>query len=234
MKFQQPGLLDSLRRRKKKHVSNVSAKSSGFTLIEILVAMAIMALISVGALTILNRATESKRNITENGDRLNSVQRAFLFLSNDIQQITTRTVRDEFGDPLASMKSDLQSSTPYVRLTRLGRRNPAQLPRSNLEHLIYTVEDKVLIRTSFSYADGVPVDLALKRPLLDKVETMSLSFYDGEEWHDYWPLSEDGGEKADQTLPVAVKLNLELTDYGEIERLYAISDKASKSDGGQR
>ncbi len=205
-------------------------KVDGFSLIEVLVAMAIMAVISVGALSILNKATESKSNIKNNGDRLNNVQRAFLFLSNDIQQITTRIVRDEFGDPVASLSSDTQSSSPYIRLTRLGRRNPAQLPRSNLEHLIYTVEDKTLIRTSYSFSDGMSADLALKRPILENVENMSIEFFDGEQWHEYWPLVEGNEEQATQLLPVGVKLKLELTDYGVIERLYAISDKVESDE----
>ena len=205
-------------------------RQSGFTLIEIMVAMAIMALISVGALAVLNKATNSNDYIKRTGDRLNNVQRAFMFISRDMQQLTLRQVRDEFGDKQASMKSDLQASTPYIRLTKLGRRNPAQLPRSNLEHLIYTVEDKVLYRTSYTYADGMSADAGLRRPILKAVNDMKIAFYDGEDWHDYWPLTEGNEEDASNTLPVAVKMILELRDYGQIERLYALSDRETKSD----
>lgn len=205
----------------------LAKRPSGFTLIEIMVATAIFALIGVGALSVLNTATTTSDKIKKDGDRLNAVQRAFLFISNDMQQLTQRRSRDEFGDLKPSMKSDLQAATPFIRLTRLGRRNPAQLPRSNLEHLIYTVEDKILYRTSYSYADGMPEDLGLKRPVLDAVEDLKISFFDGEQWFDYWPLSEDPSDPRSSYLPVAVKMNLELSDYGVIERLYAISDKLS-------
>ncbi len=208
-------------------VSLIRTRQSGFTLIEIMVAMAIMALIGVGALRVLDQATVSSDKIKQSGDRLNNVQRAFLFISNDMQQLTTRRVRDEFGDPLPSMKSDLQASTPYIRLTRLGRRNPAQLPRSNLEHLFYTIEDKVLYRTSYPHADGMAESSGLKRPVLKDVENMKISFFDGLDWSDYWPLSDDPQDPNSRLLPVAVKLKLELSDYGEIERLYAVSDKIS-------
>lgn len=203
-------------------------KQSGFTLIEIMVAMAIMALIGVGALKVLDAATISSDKIKRDGNRLNNVQRAFLFISNDMQQLTTRQIRDEYGDIVPSMKSDLQASTPYISLTRLGRRNPAQLPRSNLEHLTYTVEDKTLYRTSYIYADGMSEDSGLKRPILEAVENMKIAFFDGQEWNDYWPLSNDT-VPGTAFLPVAVKMTLELTDYGEIERLYAISDKLSQN-----
>lgn len=192
--------------------------------------MAIMALIGVGALTLLNAATNSGNKIKVEGDRLNTVQRAFLFISNDMQQVTTRQVRDEFGDKLPSIKSDQQASTPYIRLTRLGRRNPAQLPRSNLEHLLYSVEDKVLIRTSYQYADGMSENYAQKRPILENVEDMKIQFYDGEEWQEYWPMTEDPQDELYAKLPLAIKMKLELTDYGLIERIYVVSDRQVDKD----
>ena len=210
-------------------MKSLARNSAGFTLIEIMVAMAIMALIGVGALSLLNAATKTGNKIKSDGDRLNDVQRAFLFISNDMQQLTTRQVRNEYGDNVASIKSDLQASAPYISFTRLGRRNPALLARSNLEHLQYSVEDKVLIRTSYTYADGMAESMALKRPLLTQVEDMKLSFFDGESWQDYWPLS-DSPEEADfSRLPNAVKMQLELTDYGKIERLYVISELEEKA-----
>lgn len=199
--------------------------TKGFTLIEVLVAMAIMALIGAGALSILNSATKTSDKIRVSGNRLNEVQRAFLFISTDMQQLTVRQVRDEYGEKLPSMKSDLQSSTPFIRVTRLGRRNPAQLVRSNLEHLVYTLEDKVLIRTSYMYSDGMAENRGLKRPILTDVESMKISFFDGKSWHAYWPLTDEVEGEGPTLLPVAVKMSLELTDYGVIDRLFAISDK---------
>ena len=208
-------------------------KQRGFTLIEILVAMAIMALIGVGALQVLDAATRTSDKIKFDGDRLNNVQRAFLMISDDMLQITTRLIRDEFGDRQPSMKSDLQASAPYISLTKLGRRNPAQLPRSNLERLVYTIEDKMLYRISYAYADGMAEDQGLKRPLLEQVENMKVTFYDGESWHEYWPLEETGEVSDLMKLPVAVKLELELTDYGVIERLYSISDRKSEEEASR-
>lgn len=202
-------------------MNTTRTKVTGFTLIEVLVAMAIMALIGVGALSILNSATKTSDRIKTSGSRLNEVQRAFMFIANDMQQLSVRQVRDEYGERLPAMQSDLQSPTPYIRLTRLGRRNPAQLVRSNLEHLVYTLEDKVLMRTSYTFSDGMVADMGLKRPILKDVESMKMSFYDGQLWHGFWPLT-NGSPQGPMLLPVAVKIRLELTDYGIIDRLFAI------------
>lgn len=206
-------------------MKKLAKRQAGFTLMEIMIAMAILALIGVGALTILDAATNSGNKIRKNGDRLNDVQRAFLFISNDIQQISLRQVRDEYGDPVPALSSDLQSSTPYMRFTRLGRRNPAQLNRSNLEHLFYSIEDKALYKTSYFFSDGMSENHGLKRLILKDVENMELSFFDGDDWQTSWPLPSNGTGKPPPLLPVALKLELELTDYGKIERLYAISER---------
>lgn len=96
MKFLRHDLLALLQRKKVMNSMSSSSnnKQQGFTLIEIMVAMAIMALISVGALAVLNKATNSNDYIKRTGDRLNNVQRAFMFISRDMQQLTLRQVRD--------------------------------------------------------------------------------------------------------------------------------------------
>lgn len=194
-------------------------KINGFTLVEVLVATAIMALIGIGAIKVFNTASETSNQFKQKTQRLNEVQRAFMLISDDIQQITTRRVRDEFGDEKPMMKSEASSSIPYFHLTRLGRRNPAQLARSNLEHLVYSLEDKTLFRNSYTYADGMAKETVLKRSILKSVEEMNISFYDGKEWLDYWPPINQTDD-----LPRGVKLTLQLEDFGELQRLYAIAD----------
>ena len=196
-----------------------------FSLIEVLVAVAIMSLIGLASIKAFDMASASNQHIEETSQRLNQLQRAFLFISNDIQQLAERKVRDEYGDVIPTIKSDLQSSKPYMELTRLGRRNPAQLPRSNLEHLKYSLEDKILYRISYTYADGMQEEAGLKRPILNQVEKMEIQFYDGEEWHDYWPLSDDPNSELAQQKPVAIKFGVETSHYGLLERWYVLRDK---------
>lgn len=215
-------------------------KVSGFSLIEVLVAMTVMAVIGVSALSLFNTAGSATGKIKHEGKRLNNLQRAFMFISNDIQQIANRSVRDEFGDIKPSLSSDLQSSIPNFSLVRLGRRNPAELPRSNLEQVVYSLEDKILYRTSFMHADGMSDTAGLKRKLLEKIESMEISFLDGEEWRDEWPSLvtnqsntnlpnnlANNASPSSSMLPIAIKLTLEFSDYGKIERLYSISEQTS-------
>ncbi len=206
-------------------------KQHAFTLLEIIVAMAIAALIGVAALSLLDNATEASQDIKERGDRYNQIERALLFISNDIQQLAPRKFRDEFGDKKNNLISDDSIGKTHLSFTRLGRRNPAQLARSNLEKLTYLVEDETLQRISFAYPDGMNADQGLNRTLLDAVESLKVNFYDGEQWNDYWPIDDGQIEQAStnvSTLPVAIRISLKLKDLGLVERLFLLSDRKEK------
>lgn len=202
-----------------------------FTLLEIIIAMAISALIGVAAMTLLDDATIAHKNMQEQGNRYNQIERAWLFISNDIQQLAPRQFRDEFGDKKNNLFSDDQNGTTHLSFTRLGRRNPAGLARSNLEKLSYLVEEEKLKRISYAYPDGMNLEQGLNRTLLDDVENLDVNFFDGEEWNDFWPVdtsiqTQQGNNKND--LPVAIKISLQLKDIGLVERLYVVSDKRKK------
>ena len=200
----------------------------GFTLLEILVAMAIASIIGVGAMVLLDRATLAHKNIQQQGDRYNAIERTMLFISNDIQQIAPRKFRDEFGDIKENLSSDDSIGKTHLSFTRLGRRNPARLARSNLEKLTYLVEDEQLKRISYLYPDGMNVEQGLNRTLLDKVDELSIQFFNGENWSDFWPVDSSAStqeQAANNILPVAIRVTLELQDIGPINRLYVISDR---------
>jgi general secretion pathway protein J len=212
-----------------------SRQQKAFTLLEILVAMAIAALIGVGAMKVLDSATISHKNIKAKGSRYNEIERALLFLSNDLQQLAPRQFRDEFGDLKDNLSSDDSIGKTHLSFTRLGRRNPANLPRSNLEKLTYLLDEKTLQRISYMYPDGMSTEQGLARDVLHNVDSFVVNFFDGEQWNDFWPVNAGGGERnenASEKLPVAIKVSLELSDIGLVERLYVISDRIEESENG--
>jgi len=220
-------------------------KQNAFTLLEIVIAMAIAALIGVAAMNLLDDATIAHKNIKEQGDRYNQIERALLIISNDIQQLAPRQFRDEFGDKKNNLISDDSIGKIHMSFTRLGRRNPAGLARSNLERLTYLVDEEPpeylkddpraksnwLKRISFAFPDGMDASQGLSRVLLDDVDSLKFEFFDGEDWNEFWPVNTDLLAKADSgnnSLPVAVKISLMLKDLGLVERLYILSDRKEK------
>ena len=73
-------------------------KQRGFTLIEVLVAMAILAVVIMATHQILDSTTKAKEASDEKIAELNGLQTAFRLMDQDFSQMTQRTVRNEAGD----------------------------------------------------------------------------------------------------------------------------------------
>ena len=77
----------------------IKRRSTGFTLIEVLVAIAIFASLSVGAYQVLNQVQRSNEVSIERSERLKELQRALVFLDNDFRQMTMRQSRTNGEEP---------------------------------------------------------------------------------------------------------------------------------------
>ena len=123
-------------------------RSRGFTLIEILVAVAIFGFLSIGAYTVLDAGMRSRQQTEARLTQLATLQRAVQTIEKDLQMLSLRQVRDEFGDkiPLLRGQSEQSGQESAIEFTRSDWRNPAGLPRSNLQHVIYNFEQGELKR----------------------------------------------------------------------------------------
>ena len=72
-------------------------KSTGFTLIEVLVAMAIFGVLTILAYMALAQTLANSEMLTDRMDRLQAIQRTMRYLGNDLTAAAPRPVRDELG-----------------------------------------------------------------------------------------------------------------------------------------
>ena len=116
-------------------------KQAGFTLLEVLIAVAITASIGVGAVQLLSSIIDTKQATDIRSEKLASLQRFNLAISRDIEQLINRPVRDIYGDTQEALLLD--SGDYPLEFTRTGWRNSpvAQDPRSELQRIAYRTED---------------------------------------------------------------------------------------------
>ncbi len=74
-----------------------NASAAGFTLVEVLIAMAITALISVVAYTGLSSALSGAESLRSASGRAHNINQTWALLSRDLRQVVNRPVVDEFG-----------------------------------------------------------------------------------------------------------------------------------------
>ena len=191
----------------------------GFTLLELIVVLGIFGVVSVLAYGGLNSVLQTRVGVQRALDRTVAMQKAYLRLRNDFQQLRDRTARNGFGesDPALMLTSDGR-----VEFTRGGWRNPLSQPRSSLERVSYRLDEKNrLLRESWRVLDRAQDSALVETPVLEDVESLEWRFLDkNREWQSAWP-SAGLLASPDVKAPIAVELTLQTKDWGELKFLFA-------------
>ena len=205
-----------------KHIS--THKLEGFTLLELLVAVAVFAILSSMAYGGLRNVIDNSQQTELSMQRLQQVQLAMLKISRDFTQLSQRNIRDEYGNPNNYIMAG-EGSDVFIEFSRGGRRNPAQLQRSHLQRVAYKLEEKTLSRLHWPHLDRTQEMQAYESVLLEDVENASIRFLDNNnEWHNEWPPLSATGQPGDAAVTLsAIEFTLELQDWGELVRIFLVS-----------
>jgi general secretion pathway protein J len=207
-------------------------RQTGFTLLELLVATGIFALMAAMAYGGLNGILDKREATDKHAARLAQLQTSFLWLGRDIEQTTNRRIRDEYGDSQLALSST-EVGRFQLELTRGGWRNPVGRARSNLQRVAYGVQENKLVRFYWNVLDRAQDSKVLETVLLDGVNRMELRFLsvqtsaqqpgqDKQEWVEAWPASSALGGQPSDGLPQAVEVTLETEAEGRITRLFRV------------
>ena len=151
---------------------------AGFTLIEMLVALAIFSLLTVGATTAMIAALQTKARVDVAANEITSMETARALLRADIDNIILRPARDPFGNQELFLISG--GVDTLLTFTRGGRENPGGLePRGGIQRVSYVFEDSKLIRRSFTVDNPAPQTQERDRVLLENIDDVEVSFAQG-------------------------------------------------------
>lgn len=197
--------------------------AGGFTLIEVLVALLVMASLSLGAYQVLQGVMRNDEVMRDRSERLATLQRVFNVMERDFSQMAERTTRDNGESSTALITTgqfQLQSDDWAVAFVRNGWLNPAgMLPRSQLQRVAYRLRNNTLERLSYNYLDPAVGTEPTVTPLLEKVSAFKLRFYSSGQWVTTW------GKPA--TLPKGIEIQLTLDDYGDLRRVFLIAESST-------
>lgn len=195
--------------------------SRGFTLLELLVALAIFGLIAVMSYSGLSAVLNQQAQTEIAADRLSELQKTYLIMQRDIEQMVPRPVRNQFGDEEAALVGG-----DTLQFTRGGWSNPVGYPRSNLQRVGYDYEDQQLKRYSWVVLDQAQDSQPLEQPLVDHVEGMQIRYLaDNDEWQEQWPAATaaTGSTPAQPAdLPKAVEVTIEHAEFGPLVWLFQL------------
>lgn len=207
-------------RRVKRHRSPVYAQQ-GFTLLELLIASIIFAIMAIMAYGGLNNVITNSQSAQKALDRLQKIQQTISILNRDFSQIIERPIRDEYGNqqPYINAEDNIDN---LIEFTCGGRVNPAGLLRSTLQRVAYRFDEDKLTRLLWPQLDRTQEMEARETVIIDNIENVIIRFLDeNAEWQEQWPPLNSAGATG-VSHPLAIEIVLTLKDWGDIRRLYEI------------
>lgn len=196
-------------------------KQLGFTLLEMLLALVVFAMLGMATYSVLHNTVNSHEIIKLRNEQLTELQRAFVIIESDFVQLAQRKARVNGEEPnealFIAQEYLFESEGIGFAFVRDGWTNPAMvLPRSEMQPVIYRLFEGQLQRLYFNFVDANFGAEPRIQPLLSEVESMTLEYFDGKEWQE---------SLTEKSLPPLVKLIIESKVYGKIERIFPLITK---------
>ncbi len=151
-----------------------SRASRGFTLLELMVAISIFAVVSLlatgGMSSVLNIQKQSQDKLEE----LNHMQMFFEMFATEIKHFVIRPVRGEYGLELNAMSSETSDGLEGIEFTHQGRMIPGQT--YTLQRVAYYVEDQKLYKKIWPVLDRAEDTRSRHQLILSHVKSFNMAY----------------------------------------------------------
>jgi general secretion pathway protein J len=221
-------------------------REAGFTLLEVLIALAIAAVIAAMSYQAIEGATGGAERTRDVMAQVNQMDRTWQIIAADMRQVVKPEVgprgpRFEFkAESLERAGDDVEQV--LMTFTRRGWVNPMERLRSDLQQVSYRIAEGKLWR-DYLPERNVPIDerefelTALNQLLLEGVKDVQLRFLPIElvqqngpsvlsgldytrDWEPTWPRRDQIGQVS---MPLAVEITIDVEGMGASARLFELT-----------
>jgi len=208
-------------------IINNKNSARGFTLIELIIAMAIFSAMSFITYTGLSVVLDNQDRLEAERNNQRKLVLAFMRIEDDLDHVRPRAIRGISGEALAAFigrPTDTRAvSVPTLEFTRGG--NPiivSDTPQSDLQRVAYKLDDEGnLYRLSWPMLDRAPTSKAKEYILLSNIKELELRYFKtSKKWSNSWPPL--GKENKEEVLPRGLELKITVGET-EITRLFLVN-----------
>ena len=211
--------------------SKINSKVTGFTLLEVIVAISVFTILAAVSYAAINGVVSGKQTIEVKRQQIVAMQRVHSLLKNDIRYAIPRSVRDELGDREQALQ--VEQNGEIMRITAQYPRTPSTV---NIKRIAWELSDNTLMRKQFSSLDRAEGAEKLGRVLLIEVAEVNIYTHsvDDEESGSAsatklikrsrgWPRENIG-------LPLAIEVEIVMTDESRYRWLFDIASSSLTKD----
>jgi general secretion pathway protein J len=191
------------------------SSNNGFTLIEMIIAVAISLVMMAIGYTGLNQTIKTADQVGEANLRLSELQFGLAYFNQDWMQVSPRKIRNQYGDE----ENNIVIENNSIVFTRSGWANLLQRQRSELQRVQYLLIDRNLVRRHWRSLDQGIAEEPLSTVLIHDVDSFLVNFINPSENEiPDWP------NESTQNVgsPIALKIGIEIAEMGEIRRILEI------------
>lgn len=198
---------------------------SGFTLIELVVSLAIFAVIFVVSYETLGSILDGKSTLDSQRQQWQQLDMAFTQMQDDFRFATPRPTRDLDGTtlpPLVGMTTDARAlARPTLELTRGGIYTLVSKSETGFRRIAYRLQDNTLYREIWPTLDRKFDAQPTSVLMATGISAIDIRYLDRhEQWNGHWPTTPETRTE----LPLAVDVSLTLADNSRLNRLFLINE----------
>jgi len=192
--------------------------SRGFTLIEIMIALVLFAILASITTSAMYHAFDTRERISKQANQLNAIQLAVSLIKQDTEQAISR---QSLGNEQHEF-APFVGQTHYVEFTRDGLINPDGLEqRSTLMRVAYLCKNRQFIRRHWERVDTPARDQHQDRVLLDNLDDCAFAYLTHTKkiqttWGEY-----DSNQNT-ATWPIALQVTFTWPAFGNMNALFII------------
>ena len=192
-------------------------RNAGFTLLEVLIAIAIFAMLGIASNSVLQTVLKSDEITKKHTQDIKQIQLTMGVIERDLLQLVAKRIRNSTRllPKVIMHDQDNSGQDQNLTFTRVGWLNPdGLLPRSTLQTIKYYLDDGVFYRDYFIHPSVVEGQEPKNDVMFENVKALKFRFYERGAWVE----SVKG-----RTLPDAIEIFIEFNDGYTILRHFLIA-----------
>ena len=160
---------------------------SGFTLIEVLIAIIIMTVIAVISTNILQSSLSSREFTNQSLERIKKINLASNLVRRDFRQSVNVPMKDLYGQPLKATFLSPEGSKRIIFTVLVNRYSEET---SGVRRVEYLFNENSFIRRQYFAGNPYSSSDYSESVLFKDISDVKISFSDGIKWVNSWPLDE--------------------------------------------